>query len=40
MRVLAETSDLRVLDLGRIGYADALALQRETHERLVAGREA
>lgn len=40
MRVLAETSDLRVLDLGKIGYADALALQRETHERLVAGREA
>ncbi len=40
MRVLAETSDLRVLDLGRIVYADALALQRETHERLVAGREA
>lgn len=40
MRVLAETSDLRVLDLGRIGYADALVLQRETHERLVAGREA
>lgn len=40
MRVLAETSDLRVLDLGKIGYADALALQREAHERLVAGREA
>ena len=40
MRVLAETSDLRVLDLGKIGYADALALQRETHERMVAGREA
>ena len=40
MRVLAETSELRVLDLGKIGYADALALQREAHERLVAGREA
>jgi len=40
VRVLAETSELRVLDLGKIGYADALALQRETHERLVAGREA
>lgn len=39
MRVLAETSHLRVIDLGRIGYADALALQRETHEALVAGRE-
>ena len=39
MKPLVETSHLRVLDLGRIGYADALALQRETHERLVAGRE-
>jgi lipoyl(octanoyl) transferase len=39
VRVLAETSHLRVVDLGRIAYADALALQRETHEALVAGRE-
>ena len=39
MRVLAETSFLRVLDLGRIRYADALALQRGTHEALVAGRD-
>jgi lipoyl(octanoyl) transferase len=39
VKPLVETSHLRVLDLGRIGYADALALQRETHERLVAGRE-
>jgi lipoyl(octanoyl) transferase len=40
MRLLAETDQLSVLDLGRIGYSDALALQRETHERLVADREA
>lgn len=40
MRLLAETDQVRVLDLGGIGYADALALQRDTHERLVAGREA
>lgn len=39
MTPLAETSHLRVLDLGRIGYGDALALQRTTHEQLVAGRE-
>ncbi len=39
MRVIAEASQLRVIDLGRIGYADALAMQRETHERLVAGRD-
>lgn len=39
MRALAETPFLRVLDLGRIGYSDALALQRGTHEALVAGRE-
>ncbi|MFM7133307.1 MAG: lipoyl(octanoyl) transferase LipB [Planctomycetota bacterium] len=38
MRALLETSHLRVLDLGRVAYSDALALQRETHERLVAGR--
>ena len=38
MTPLAETSHLRVLDLGRIGYGDALALQRTTHEQLVAGR--
>lgn len=38
MQVLAETSALRVLDLGRIRYAEALALQRDAHERLVTGR--
>lgn len=38
MRVIAETNSLRVLDLGRIPYADALSLQRGTHEALVAGR--
>jgi lipoyl(octanoyl) transferase len=36
---LAQTDQLRVIDLGRIAYADALALQRESHELLVAGRE-
>jgi lipoate-protein ligase B len=40
MRAIAETSLLRVVDLGRIGYADALAIQRETHAELVAAREA
>lgn len=30
---------LRVVDLGRVGYADALAIQRETHAALVAARE-
>ena len=40
MRAIAETSSLRVVDLGRIGYADALAIQRETHAALVAAREA
>ena len=39
MRAIAETSSLRVVDLGRIGYADALAIQRETHAALVAARE-
>lgn len=39
MHTLAESSSLRVVDLGRIGYADALALQRETHSALVAARE-
>ena len=29
---------LRVIDLGRIGYLEALALQRAEHERVVAGR--
>ena len=28
-----------MIDLGRVAYDDALALQRETHEALVAGRE-
>jgi lipoate-protein ligase B len=40
VRALAQTDQLRVIDLGRIAYADALALQRETHERLVSGRDA
>lgn len=40
MRAIAETSSLRVVDLGRIGYADALAIQRETHAALVTAREA
>jgi lipoyl(octanoyl) transferase len=40
MRAIAETSSLRVVDLGRVAYADALALQRETHAGLVAAREA
>lgn len=40
MTPLAETNQLRVVDLGRIGYAAALALQRETHEKLVEGRDA
>ena len=39
MRAIAETSSLRVIDLGRIGYADALAIQRETHAALVSARE-
>ncbi|MBI1304922.1 MAG: lipoyl(octanoyl) transferase LipB [Phycisphaera sp.] len=39
MRAIAETSLLRVVDLGRVGYADALAIQRETHAALVAARE-
>ncbi|MDZ4828964.1 MAG: lipoyl(octanoyl) transferase LipB [Phycisphaerae bacterium] len=30
---------LIVRDLGRIGYADALALQQEAHARVVAGRD-
>lgn len=40
MRAIAETTSLRVIDLGRIAYADALAIQRETHAELVAAREA
>ena len=36
MRAIAETTSLRVIDLGRIAYADALAIQRETHAELVA----
>ena len=39
MTVILENESLRVVDLGRMRYAEALALQRETHERLVAGRE-
>lgn len=38
MRVLEESPLVRIVDLGRIGYADALALQRATHEELVARR--
>jgi len=38
VRALAETSHLRVIDLGRTGYSAALELQRATHEQLVAGR--
>ena len=39
VKTLAEHDQLRVVDLGRVTYADALALQRETHEQLVAGRQ-
>ncbi len=35
VRTLASHDQLQVVDLGRISYADALALQRATHERLV-----
>ncbi len=38
MTTLLSNGDLRVIDLGRLGYAEALALQRETHEALVAAR--
>ncbi|MFM7051755.1 MAG: lipoyl(octanoyl) transferase LipB [Planctomycetota bacterium] len=40
MQVIAGSSHLSVVDLGRMRYDDALALQRDTHERLVAGRAA
>ena len=40
MRAIAETSSLRIVDLGRIAYGDALAIQRSTHAELVAAREA
>lgn len=40
MQAILETSALRVIDLGRIGYGDALRLQRETHARAVAARDA
>jgi lipoyl(octanoyl) transferase len=39
VETIVETTSLRVLDLGRIAYADALALQRETHARLVEARD-
>jgi lipoyl(octanoyl) transferase len=39
MRAIAETSSLCVVDLGRIAYLDALAIQRETHAKLVAARD-
>jgi lipoate-protein ligase B len=38
MRTLAHSESLVVIDLGRMGYLDALRLQRETHERVVEGR--
>lgn len=38
VQVLAGSSHLSVVDLGRMRYAEALALQRETHGRLVEGR--
>lgn len=38
MRLLEQSSLVQIVDLGRIGYADALALQRATHEELVARR--
>ena len=37
---LARTPHLTVVDLGRMRYGEVLALQRETHERLVEGRAA
>ena len=40
MHTIAESSLLRIVDLGRIGYADALAIQRATHAELVGAREA
>ena len=33
-------ADFRVLDLGRMGYAEALAVQREAHSATLAGRAA
>lgn len=36
---LLETPQLRAWDVGRIGYADAYALQLALHAQLVAGRE-
>ena len=40
MQRLVSNEHVSVFDLGAISYADALQLQRETHERVVAGREA
>jgi lipoyl(octanoyl) transferase len=40
MEKLAGNAHVEVFDLGRIGYADALALQREAHARVVAARDA
>ena len=33
-------ADFRVQDLGRMGYAEALAVQREAHSATLAGRAA
>jgi len=38
VKTILATEHLQAIDLGRIGYADALALQRSEHERVVAGR--
>ncbi len=38
METLGESEHIKVINLGRIGYADALALQRDTHEQLIASR--
>jgi hypothetical protein len=38
MEKLAGNAHVEIFDLGRIGYADALALQREAHARVVAAR--
>ena len=38
METLVANSFVEVVDLGRIAYGDALAIQRATHERVVAGR--
>lgn len=40
MEKLAGNAHVEIFDLGRIGYADALALQREAHAQVVAARDA